>query len=156
MNHPLVRRKFRATFLSLELGPGYGDRVVENVEGYRSLAIHDTVLFCSRFFLSLPLLLRKANLFFHISYVIFFYTFLFRSYFPSPVFVFLSRYHIFFSLVSSFIFPSSCFLPHPRSISEIGLGTGVNIGSAISPGRQLLVIPLVSRGRWELDGAYSP
>lgn len=103
MNHPLVRRKFRATFLSLELGSGYDDRVVENVEGCRSLAVHDTVLFCSRFFL------------------FFLFPFFFTKliFFPYILCYFLLRIPI--SLIFSFscfcfpkyyIFPSSCFFIH--------------------------------------------
>jgi len=43
-----------------------------------------------------------------------------------------------------------------RSGWELVVGVGCKGRSAPSPGRQLLVIPSVSRERWELDGAYLP
>lgn len=179
MNHPLVRRKFGATFFfsPLESGPGYGDRVVENVvEGSRSLAVH--VRHCSflslgslsdipRFFLplslSLSLLLREPDFSFFIYLVLFSFTFLLRLYVFLPLRAVFPDVSLFFlSFVSTathfsvVLFPSSLapsFHLAPRSGWELKWIQG---RSAISPGRQLLVIPLVSRGRWEPDGAYSP
>lgn len=125
MNHPLVRRKFGATFFffSLESGPGYGDRVVENVEGSRSLAVHvryrsfhslGSLSDIPRFLLPLSLLLHEPDFSFFIYLVLFSFTFLLRLYVFLPLRAVFPDVSVFFlSFVSTathfsvVLFPSS-------------------------------------------------
>lgn len=131
MNHPLVRRKFRATlfFLPSSWDRRYSDRVVENVRRVsHSLAVHGTILSRSHDSLSdisrspffLPSLLQSDFSFFT-SRVTFsrILTSLIR-FPPSTVFSYISYFSpSFFSRFFrySFFLRLAFFLPHPRSIS---------------------------------------
>lgn len=137
MNHPLVRRKFRATFffLSLKSEPGYSDRVVENVgrvsqsggTRYHSFLLsrlafrHLSILFSS----FSPSLSANPIFLFLISRVTFFLYSYFAYTFSSFYRVFLS-YRI-FPLYSFFVFSATHFsllsssrILAPRSGWELG------------------------------------
>lgn len=144
MNHPLVRRKFHATFFSLE--SGYGDRVVENVgrvsqsggTRYCSFLLsrlafkHSSIpSFSPSPFITNPIFLFSNIQCYFPSSSYFAYTF--SAFSISAYRVFLRIVFFFYPFVSSATHFSFALLPSSRTLvpsrSEIGLGAGVNIGS---------------------------
>lgn len=144
MNHPLVRRKFGATFSFFPPSRGRGT-AIGSWKTWKGVAVW-RYTYCTsflslgslsdipRFFLPLSPSARTRFFFFHISCVIFFHIFTSLIRFP-PSTCRVSR------RIS--IFPFFCFYRHsffrrlvplfPRTLvpsrSEIGLGTEVDIGS---------------------------